>query len=282
MLTRGDQGAAVISLQKQLIALDYPLPRWGADGDLGNETLGAVARFLVDHGDGYLDADPDTVSDPELARVQQVYDAAAWPVPVPGVTFYDLRRDSDPKNIHGRRAWTAITGITLHQTACDFGHERASRWNTLWAHVGASREGNVYWVHDFEHLVWHGNGFNGATVGLECEGNYAGITGDRSTAWQPRAGELMVPTSALVKAAQDAIRWIFATVARHGGHLRNLYAHRQAAASRRADPGEELWQAVALPMLAELGLEDGGTGYKLGEGRPIPAAWDERHVGSAY
>lgn len=277
MLTRGDTGDAVRGLQEQLLALGYALPRWGADGDLGDETLRALAGFLCDHGNGYTDDDLSTASDVELALVKRVYDASAWPIPVPGVTFYDLRREADRKHDRGPRPWSKITGITLHQTACDFGRERASRWSTLQAHVGVSREGWVNWVHDLERVVWHGHGFNDATVGLELEGLYAGIAGNPDGSATPET-----PTPELVKAAQETIRWVFATVTRHGGHLRYLYAHRQSKGSRRADPGQELWQAVALPMMAELGLEDGGLGYCRGSGRPIPEAWDARHVGSAY
>lgn len=272
MLTRGDKGQAVTELQEQLVALGYPLPRWGADGSLGNETLGAVTRFLADHGDGYIDADPETVSDEELALIQKVSAATAWPIPVPGKLFYDLRRESDSRNIHGRRRWAQITGITMHQCGVDLGAEKPGRWDTLSAHVGASCEGNVFWVHELEHLVWHGNELNGSTVGLECEGLYPGVAG------QP--GQVVTPE--LVKAAQEAIRWICGVVQIHGGQVTHLYAHRQTAGSRRADPGEELWKLVALPVMAELGLSDGGPKFRIDNGRVIPEAWNPAYLGNAY
>lgn len=259
------------------MALGYSLPRWGADGDLGDETLRALAGFLGDHGDGYADDDSAVVSDLELSLIRRVYDANIQPVSPPGRIFYDLRRDSDPKNAHERRSWTSITGVTIHQCACDFGHERPERWNTLWAHMGASREGNAFLVHELERVVWHGHGFNRVDVGLELEGLYAGIAGHPDGSTKPET-----PTPELITAGQDCIRYIFETVKRHGGMLRHLHAHRQSKDSRRADPGQELWQAVALPMMAELGLDDGGHGYCIGSGRPIPEAWDPRHIGSAY
>ena len=103
MLVRGVAGPAVKQLQVQLLALNYPLPRFGADGSLGDETLNAVARFLNDHANGQVDADPTTVSDTELALIQYVYDLAAASIPTPGKVCYDLRRQSDARNIHGRR-----------------------------------------------------------------------------------------------------------------------------------------------------------------------------------
>jgi len=282
MLTRGDKGQAVVELQERLLALGYALPRWGADGDLGSETLDALTRFLVDHGDGYADLDAGAVSDWELGHVQKIFNALSWPVPVPGKVFYDLRREASRKAVGGRRPWTKITGICLHQTACDFGAESPRRWDTLGAHIGASREGNVFWVHDLEFVVYHGNELNGFTVGLECEGNYPGLDGDTSTVWQPGGGALMTVTPELAKAAQEAIRWICATVARHGGKVVHLFAHRQTAGSRRADPGEEIWKQVALPIMAELSLDDGGPKFRIDNGRPIPEAWNPEYRGNAY
>ena len=49
-LKRGDKGEDVKELQKELINLGYPLPRYGADGDFGKETEAAVKAFQGDNG----------------------------------------------------------------------------------------------------------------------------------------------------------------------------------------------------------------------------------------
>ena len=49
-LRKGDKGDWVAILQNELIAHGYKLPRYGADGDFGNETLTAVKQFQRDHG----------------------------------------------------------------------------------------------------------------------------------------------------------------------------------------------------------------------------------------
>lgn len=285
MLIRGAKGPDVTSLQQQVLALGYPLPRWGADGSLGNETLDAVTHLLADHVRGYHDDDRDVVSNDEMGIIARLAAAQQTPVTLPDV-FHDLRFTAAQRGVGGRRPWTNITGITLHQVAVDFGREAPERWNTLQAHLGASREGHVFWVHDLEWIVWHANELNGPTVGLECEGNYCGVAGDVSTLWQPegRKVSVQVPTPELVAAAQQAIRWVCAVVAQHGGRVRDLYAHRQTAGSRRADPGAELWQQVALPLLAdaELGLSDGGPEFKIDNGRPIPAAWNPAYSANGY
>lgn len=49
-LRLGDKGADVTTLQQALISLGHPLPRYGADGDFGRETQGAVRAFQAASG----------------------------------------------------------------------------------------------------------------------------------------------------------------------------------------------------------------------------------------
>ena len=49
-LRRGDKGETVKELQKDLISLGYPLPKYGADGDFGKETEAAVKAFQSENG----------------------------------------------------------------------------------------------------------------------------------------------------------------------------------------------------------------------------------------
>lgn len=185
----------------------------------------------------------------------------------------------------GRRPWSKVTGICLHQTACMLG-ERDERWDSVGAHLGITRSGKVIWLHDFDSVVAHGNGWNAQTVGIEIDGLYAGIEGDVSTVWDnpdtPSREQGMVLTSEAADAARQTIRWICRRVHAHGGRVRALVAHRQSSGTRRNDPGSAIWQAVALPMHAELGLSDGGIGFHLDDGRAIPEAWDPRCIGVRY
>jgi N-acetyl-anhydromuramyl-L-alanine amidase AmpD len=286
MLKRGDQGIAVRNLQQALIELGYDLPRWGADADLGTETVDALARFLRDHGTE-VDEDAAVVTDAELALVQKVLaatkDAPMGPQLVGG-RFHDLRSVASQNNLGGRRQWSQITGVTIHQTACVLG-ERPQRWATVGAHLGVTRAGQVIWMHDFEKIVWHGNGFNAYTVGIEMDGTYAGVEGDERTFWRP-ANEPdrkpQTPTIELVEASKATIRWVCQEVARRGGRVELLVAHRQASNERQSDPGSALWQQVAMPLHKELGLHDGGPGHKIGNGYAICEQWDPSRVGVKY
>ena len=56
----GDVNSNVIYLQQRLMALGYELPKYGVDGDFGEETFKAVKHFRNDHGlksSGICDAD---------------------------------------------------------------------------------------------------------------------------------------------------------------------------------------------------------------------------------
>lgn len=176
------------------------------------------------------------------------------------------------------RGWHEVKGICLHQTACLLG-EREERWNSVGCHVGITRGGRVLWLHDFDRIVAHGNGWNAQTVGIEIDGLYAGVEGDPSTVWDdpstPSRETGMALTEEAAEAARQTIRWIAARVLAHAGRVKVLVAHRQSSQSRRNDPGSAIWQRIALPMHAELGLNDGGVGFSIG-GFPIPTAWDPR------
>ena len=68
------------ALARQLAA--DPLPRYGADGNLGGETIDAFERFMRDHA---AEAPPtaDTIDDAEIELLRRVAAAAPTsPIPV--------------------------------------------------------------------------------------------------------------------------------------------------------------------------------------------------------
>jgi N-acetyl-anhydromuramyl-L-alanine amidase AmpD len=285
MLKRGDKDNEVKKLQQALIELGYSLPRWGADGDLGAESIEALARLMRAHGKKF-DDDDNTVTNKELEFVFGLQNALKKPLasPVAADMFFDLRSQASREHVYAKRSWKAVTGVCLHQTACVLG-ERPQRWNTVGCHVGITRSGKVIWLHDFEEVVVHGHGWNAQTVGIEIDGTYAGIEGNLKTFWRPKDDpnrKPQSPTPQAIEAVKATVRWICAEVARHDGKVKVLVAHRQSSKNRQSDPGSALWQAVALPLHKELGLTDGGKGFKLGTGYPIPEAWNPAYTGVKY
>lgn len=277
-LRRYDEGKEVRALQEDLIALGYALPRWGADGHLGDETFAAVAEFEEDHG--LAPSPPDEVSVATLDAIHQC--AAASGASLSPVL--DVTGKHPGSQRHGSRTWTDITGITLHQTACVLG-EKPERWYSLRAHIGVTREGQIILVNGLTSVVYHGNGFNSHDVGLEVDGTFEGVEGQPATFWKPSSQpELtpMVPSPTQLEACRVAVQWICDEVKRHGGMVSNVHAHRMASATRRSDPGSRVWQDVGIWAQQSLGLSDQGAGYTISDGRPIPQAWDPRRLDIDY
>ncbi len=232
-------------------------------------------------------AGPDTLA--SINSYIEAKDAPEHPPTAPpiGSNFYDRRAFAAQAHGDGGkwvvtdRPIAGVTGICLHQTACNLG-ERVERYDTVGAHLCVTRQGKIIWLHDFDRLVCHGNGWNNGTVGIEIDGLYAGVEGDPATVWDdpstPTKEQGQQLTAATCEAVKDVIRWIKGELPQ----VNALVAHRQASSSRRNDPGSAIWHQIALPMHDELGLSDGGIGFVLGGGLPIPEAWDPRCKGIAY
>lgn len=276
---------ALRAAQQSLIAQGYPLPRWGADGQWGEESRGAMQQWAAAHGLPCRTREQESAAAERLISVQAAIKAIAAPPLV-----LDVRGQHAGVALRSRNPWARIDTICLHQMACDDGTDtpgRWQRWRDLAAHWAVLRHGEAVWLYDPDTYVWHGNAWNRRSVGLEIEGWYAGVEGDLSPAsfWVPegkvsaRRRTPMVLLPPQVEAAQQAIRLAVAIVAAHGGRVRYMAAHRQSLASRRSDPGELIWQQVALPMMRELDL---ATAPTLKGGRPIPEVWDPAQRGAAY
>lgn len=175
-----------------------------------------------------------------------------------------------------------ITGICVHQTAVVFGASssavlaakgdrnlaRHRRALGVHAHVTAFQDGTGAIAYPLAAYVFHGNGLNAESVGLEIEGAYSGAKS---------IGE--VPDGA-VAAARELLERILDEGRKAGMPLRYIWAHRQSSPSRRGDPGAELWRRVVLEYAVPvLGLEMQPT-RTWGEGRPIPREWDPSQPGA--
>jgi hypothetical protein len=110
-----------------------------------------------------------------------------------------------------------------------------------------------------------------------------------STYWRPK-GSKRLPlsvTKAQIEACKEAIRWIARVIEKAGGRLEYCLAHRQSSGSRRGDPGEKCWKLIALPIMEELDLSDGGPDYFILDrhkkpGRPISEEWDPKYEGVSF
>lgn len=171
---------------------------------------------------------------------------------------------------------STIDAIVLHQTAADYGEgdpRQRARSERIPYHTMVFREGWV--VKSWPHLLYtyHANKANARSIGLGVEGFYPGTIGGKI--WGGKRETPMTPE--LEAALGVALRETVTEARLLGCPIRYLLAHRQSKGSRRADPGEALWRA-ALPVAAELELETLPR-WTVGDGKPIPKAWDENGHG---
>lgn len=286
-LKKGSQDPYVKTAQQQLLALGYGLPRFGADGSLGDETLRAYGEFLVLEGvRAPTDEMPKTISAAGAAALDRAF--AAIPAVSPKDMLFD-ERNNHPHDGRSKsmpfRTWSKVTAIVLHQTATQLG-EKPERWRTVPIHFGITRAGKTIQLYDLTEVCNHAGNFNRWTVGIEIDGWYAGVEGRPETLWQPKPPAPkrtpMNLSTAQVDAAKACVKRIVATVAANGGQITHIHPHRQSSGDRQSDPGSLIWQTVGLWAQQQLNLSDGGKDYKLDTGRTIPEAWDPRYVGNKY
>ena len=293
----GEKSAAAREVQKKLEARGYTLPRYGADGQLGEESWDALQRYAADNGLPWAPEVPQLVVDLLLRGSQDV--TVEIPAPVDGalpagMRFYNLvpeQTDPHPKSrvVHGktvRRAPSSITGVTIHQTAVVFGATKGAI-----AHAGGDKElavarralnvachmlafdGFIAQPAPLDWYLYHGNGFNGPDLGLEIEGRYPGLIGGRVWGDKPETDL----TEQRVETARTALRLLVSKGREAGYPIKYVHAHRQTSDTRRSDPGEALWKAVVLEYgVPKLGLVT-ESGKVLRKGRPVPLAWDEKN-----
>jgi hypothetical protein len=140
--------------------------------------------------------------------------------------------------------------------------------------------------------LYHGNGWNERSYGLEIEGAYCGLEDDPTTVarredleTEPNAHPNTLDESTIA-AACAAVQALYSEGKRLGSPLKYVVAHRQSSPTRRADPGQAIWQEVAIKFCMDvLGLVPDPRHTLLshdGQGRQIPLAWDPRNGVGAY
>jgi hypothetical protein len=281
-LKKGEKSLEVQKLQHLLLALGERLPRFGADGALGEETLAAVEHALRGITGAGIAAD-DFVSADEIEALQELFERRQESnIAFPSAFLACVSDHALPKpNLCKPRSWAQVDSIVLHQTACVLGEE-PRRWYDIPIHVGITRAGLVLWLNKFDINLPHANGFNSRSVGIEIDGAFAGVEGDKKTFW---AGggykEPMSITPAQIDSARQAVRWIVDICKANGAQIKHVFAHRQSSSQRVSDPGSKVWQEVALWAEKTLGLTAGGEeGYCIGGGKAIPKEWDSRRLAS--
>jgi N-acetylmuramoyl-L-alanine amidase len=300
-----DKGKAVRDMQLALIGQGYQLPKYGADGHFGGETMGALKAFMASAEIAWPAECGNEVPQAALdALVINNLPPEVPPVPdqeLGDVKLYDLRGEpwSERNQKKFKRSGggavvrdpAMITGITVHQTAVKYGVKDyqihaaggdaelalARRSLKVACHVMAFHDGFIAAPNPLDWYVYHGNGFNAYELGIEIDGNYPGLIGGKTWNNSPHPTTVTVP---LVQAACAGIEYLVREGRKEGMPIEHIHAHRQSSAKRRGDPGEELWKRVVLEYAVQvLGLIP-NQAEVLKDGRPVPCEWDPSGVGS--
>jgi N-acetylmuramoyl-L-alanine amidase-like protein len=171
-----------------------------------------------------------------------------------------------PTNQRHPRGRTRVDALVLHQMACCFQpRDPLQRFLSIVAHFAITADGRILQLHPTSALLWASNGFNHRSVAVEFAGNFPNTQGRW---WQGDTFGRNQPTQRQVEAGRRLIRHLRSTIG-----ITHVLAHRQSSGSRENDPGPDIWCNVGQWAVTNLGLSDGGPGYRIGSGNPIPDAW---------
>ena len=170
-----------------------------------------------------------------------------------------------------------ITGIGIHQTDCVFGPKadpvaRHRRALGVPIHALAFRDGVLAIPYPMLWYMYHGNGMNAMSYGLEIEGSYSGVLG------QSKAGgktyDLLDELT--IECAREGVRYLYEAGLKLNSPLEHIWAHRQSRGVKERDPGPAIWQAVVLDYaVGVLGLKLEPT-RTWEDGTSIPASWSKK------
>ena len=156
-----------------------------------------------------------------------------------------------------------VDAVVLHQMSFSRGDD-LHRYKKVTAHFVIAPNGHVAQLHPLTARLSASHGFNDRSVAIEFAGNLVAANGRW---WRPEE----FGRDHLTPAQIDAGRRLLKLLSMQG--VRFVFAHRQSYFERQNDPGPEIWSQVGEWAIKQLGMSDGGPGYVVGTGRPIPDEW---------
>ncbi|HRO60963.1 MAG TPA: N-acetylmuramoyl-L-alanine amidase, partial [Burkholderiaceae bacterium] len=193
---------------------------------------------------------------------------------VGGCKLVDLTAQSARDVEKGNRDPKSVYALVLHQMACCFERRDPMRsYLRIKSHYAILADGTILYLHPPSRLIWASHGFNARSVAVEFAGNFPDTKGKW---WQGEKYGRNQLTPAQIKSGRCLIQHLVRTMG-----LREVLAHRQSSNMRTNDPGPDVWSQVGQWAVDKLGLSDGGPGFKIGTGSPIPDEWRTWRRGSA-
>lgn len=178
-----------------------------------------------------------------------------------------------------------VHSIVLHQTGCPMPGV-IQGWCRLNAHLGITSTGKIYWINNPVDFIWHAQGLSPLSIGIEVEGNWFGIEGDKKTLWKGGGQPASMTTdkkNAIMFALNLCHGWImeqktvsrWERITRAKPAFKGAFAHRQSSAKRENDCGQALYAVVDefnKSKLTRTQLQKCRE-FHCGKGKPVPGAW---------
>lgn len=234
LLKRGSRGAAVRDLQLLLIQAGYPLPKFGADADFGDETDTALRAFQKAAGlvvDGRYGAQSRTALTQVVAPIKPGRaepDKSAMQEAAPAAPSVPAAASAPPNAAALQLLDTArpISEIIVHCAATPEGKDytvadirawhKARGFTDIGYHYVVYRDGRVMVGRPVGQVGSHVAGHNTGTIGISYIG---GVTADGKTAKDTRT-----------PAQRASLLWLVGELVRKHRDVRKVTGHNQYAA----------------------------------------------------
>jgi peptidoglycan hydrolase-like protein with peptidoglycan-binding domain len=176
----------------------------------------------------------------------------------------DRTASGTKSNRKGNRDIKKVYALVLHQTAFSRGNH-SNKYDGVNSHFVILPNGKILQLHPVTALLWSSNGFNAGSVAVEFVGNFPNTKGK---CWEAKKFGCHQVTPEQIEAGRFLIRHLIRTIG-----LTHVLAHRQSNKNRENDPGPDIWYHVGQWAIENLGLKDGGPGFRAGDGNPLPEEW---------
>jgi len=264
----------------------------GVDGDVGPATEAALIRAGASPPQGFAPVPISSSSVPSVSTAPTIPNGGLTPIEDRTSITAKVKEFASFRKGTRKRVWALV----LHHTAGSL-KEKSEALDHVKAHFVITPMGRILQLHPIESLIWASNGLSPGSVAVEFVGNFRN---EKGMCWYPRliplpcsqaptpfqnahgyfnrngncgyyGGQMKpcsnTPTTAQIRAGRDLIQYLIKKIG-----LTDIYAHRQSSATREGDPGPDIWYHVGQ-WAVDLGLNDGGSGYKHDKGNPIPDVW---------
>lgn len=173
-------------------------------------------------------------------------------------------RDKSPRSI------LSVDAIVLHSMGFDW-RDDLIHYDKINAHFAVLRSGIVLHLHDITEYLNASDGFNRRAIAIEFAGNPLSDRGKAHGRHGPH-----VPILAQIFAGRGLVQKL-----KNENGITHILSHRQSAGAKPGKkdrsncPGPHIWYNVG-EWARSIGLLDGGAGFFITGGLPIPETWRAR------